>query len=125
MQLGDLLQRGQCLQKAGVLLVKVGACGELAREQDVGDLFSIGTWWYSEAIWQTLESASKAFCTVKPASLRAAISTPMPADSTTAVGVHEEGVPANLASGVPASLASGVPASWVLGVPACTEPGGC
>ena len=35
MQLGDLLQRGQCLQKAGVLLVKVkaGACGELAREQ--------------------------------------------------------------------------------------------
>ena len=33
LQLGDLLQRGQCLQKAGVLLVKVGACGELAREQ--------------------------------------------------------------------------------------------
>ena len=30
MQLGDLFQRGQCLQKAGVLLVKVGACGELA-----------------------------------------------------------------------------------------------
>ena len=33
LQLGDLLQRGQCLQKAGVLLVKVGACGEFAREQ--------------------------------------------------------------------------------------------